>query len=81
MNARPAMTSPVNFSFAVRVVRSHWPVHKPSTIVASVGMKLSVDQPPRLKRNGSRRGNRFKNQVSNAHDTFAFLLKCAKKPE
>ena len=52
----------------------------PSIIVASVGMKLSVDQPPSLKRNGASRGNRFRNQTSNAQDRFEFLLKCARKP-
>ena len=43
-------------------------------------MKLSVDQPPPLNRNGDSRGNRFRNQTSNAHDRFEFLLKCARKP-
>ena len=50
-------------------------------MVASVGMKLSVDQPPLLKRNGVSRGNRFRNQTSNAQDRFVFLLKCARKPD
>ena len=52
----------------------------PSIIVASVGMKLSVDQPPSLNRNGSSRGKRFRNQVSNAHERLEFLLKCARNP-
>ena len=43
-------------------------------------MKLSVDQPPPLKRNGDSRGNRFRNQTSNAHARLEFLLKCARKP-
>ena len=59
---------------------SHAPDHVPSIIVARVGMKLSVDHPPSLKRNGDSRGKRFRNQVSNAHDRFEFLLKWARNP-
>jgi hypothetical protein len=43
-------------------------------------MKLSVDHPPLLKTNAASRGNRFRNHTSNAHDRFAFLLKCARNP-
>ena len=37
---------PCSFSAVDRGVFSHSPAHSPSIIVASVGMKLSVDQPP-----------------------------------
>src|SRR4030095_1264396 len=80
VNATPAMTSPFSFSTVERFVCSQRPVHRPSIIVASVGMKLSVDQPPELYKNGFSRGKRFKNQTSNAHDRFEFLLKWARKP-
>src|SRR6476469_7006400 len=81
VSAAPATSSPLTFSLVVRAVISHWPAHIPSIIVASVGMKLSVDQPPLLKRNGASRGNRFRNQTSKAQEIFEFLLKCARKPE
>src|SRR4051812_4471753 len=77
----PAATRPFNFSVIERVVFSHSPDHIPSIMVASVGMKLRVDQPPSLKRNGDSRGNRFRNQTSNAHARFEFLLKWARNPE
>src|SRR3954462_4007742 len=77
----PAINRPCSFSAFDRDVLSHSPDHIPSIIVASVGMKLSVDQPPSLKRNGASRGNRFRNQTSNAHDRFEFLLKWARNPE
>src|SRR3954463_9812046 len=77
----PAITSPCSFSALGRAVLSHSPDHVPSIIVASVGMKLSVDHPPSLKRNGASRGKRFRNHTSNAHDRFEFLLKCARNPE
>src|SRR4029079_9791799 len=80
VSATPAATSPLNFSIDERVVFSHSPLHRPSIIVASVGSKLSVDHPPRLNTNGVSRGNRFRNQTSNAHDRFEFLLKCARNP-
>src|SRR5215510_3164121 len=76
----PAASSPLNLSSAVRGVLNHSPVQSPSIIVASVGMKLSVDQPPLLKRNGDSRGNRFRNQTSNAHERFVFLSKCENSP-
>src|SRR5262249_27351104 len=79
-SATPAMSRPLNFCSAVRPDFSHSPAHKPSIIVASVGMKLSVDHPPLLKRNGDSRGKRFKNHTSNAHDRLVFLLKWAKSP-
>src|SRR3954451_7678681 len=81
VSATPATRSPFNFSFSEREVFSHMPDQSPSIIVASVGMKLSVDQPPSLKRNGSARGNRFRNQTSKAHERFEFLLKWARNPE
>src|SRR5215210_2283100 len=80
VSAMPATRSPFNFSFSERDVFNHMPDHRPSIMVASVGMKLRVDQPPSLKRNGSSRGNRFRNHTSNAHERFEFLLKCARKP-
>src|SRR6201998_1779313 len=76
----PAITSPRSFSSFDLGVFSHSPVRRPRIIVASVGIKLSVDQPPSLKTNGSSRGKRFRNQTSKAHDRFEFLLKCDKKP-
>src|SRR6187455_666464 len=80
VNATPATSRPFSFSTVERFVCSQRPVHRPRIIVASVGMKLSVDQPPELYRNGFARGKRFRNQTSNAHDTFEFLLKCARNP-
>ena len=44
----------------------------------SVGIKLSVDQPPSLKTKGRSRGNRFRNQTSNAHERLEFLFQCEK---
>src|SRR5512140_657821 len=81
VSATPPAMRPFSFSPVEREVFSHMPDHTPSIMVASVGMKLSVDQPPSLKRNGASRGNRLRNQTSNAHDRFEFLLKCARKPE
>ena len=81
MSATPEATSPFSFCPAVRELLSHAPDHVPSIIVARVGMKLSVDQPPSLNRNGDSRGNRFRNHVSNAQETFEFMLKCARNPE
>jgi hypothetical protein len=43
-------------------------------------MKLRVDHPPELNRNGFSRGNRFRNHTSKAHARFEFLLKCARNP-
>src|SRR4029450_4050444 len=80
VSATPAATRPLNFSAVVRVDLSHTPDHSPSIIVASVGMKLRVDHPPSLNTNGLSRGNRFRNQVSKAHERFEFLLKCERKP-
>src|SRR5213593_3053927 len=80
-SAPPAATNPLRVSSRGRTLLSHWPVQRPSIIVASVGMKLSVDHPPLLKRKGDSRGNILRNQTSNAHDRFEFLLKCARKPE
>ena len=80
VSASPAAISPFSLSRIERDVFSHIPDHIPSIIVASVGMKLSVDQPPSLKRNGSSRGNRLRNHTSNAHDRFEFLLKWARNP-
>src|SRR5204862_1241892 len=79
-SAKPAATSPFSLSPAARGVFSHSPHQRPSIIVASVGMKLSVDHPPLLKRNGFSRGNRFRNQTSNAHARFVFFSKCPKSP-
>src|SRR3954465_6737127 len=81
VRATPAAMRPFSFSFNVRDVFSHIPDHMPSIIVASVGMKLRVDHPPSLKRNGASRGNRFRNHTSKAHERFEFLLKCARNPE
>src|SRR5262245_23180232 len=67
-SAAPAASRPLNFSPALRADFSHSPAHNPSIIVASVGMQLSVDQPPLLATNGRSRGKRFRNQTSNAHD-------------
>ena len=53
-SARPATISPFNFS-PVGAALQPLPDHKPSSIVASVGTKLSVDHPPPLKRNGASR--------------------------
>src|SRR5574341_855067 len=80
VRATPEATRPRSFSPIVRGLLSHAPAHVPSIIVARVGMKLRVDHPPSLKRNGDSRGKRFRNQVSNAHDRFEFLLKWARKP-
>src|SRR5215204_3848894 len=80
VSAIPAATRPFSLSNVERVVINHCPAHSPSIIVASVGMKLNVDQPPPLNRNGAWRGNRFRNQTSNAQERFEFLLKCARKP-
>ena len=52
VSATPATTRPFSLSTVERGVFSHRPAHIPSIIVASVGMKLSVDHPPPLKRNG-----------------------------
>ena len=43
-------------------------------MVPSVGIKLSVDQPPSLKTKGGSRGKRFKNYTSNAHERLEFLF-------
>ena len=48
VSATPATTRPRSFSPVDRGLFSHSPHHMPSIIVASVGMKLSVDQPPSL---------------------------------
>src|SRR6059058_2891603 len=80
VSATPATTSPLNLSTTVRVDFSHSPDHRPNIIVASVGMKLRVDHPPSLNRNGLSRGNRLRNQTSNAHERFEFLLKCDRNP-
>src|SRR3954464_872477 len=80
VSATPPATRPFSFSSVERSVCSQRPAHSPSCIVASVGMKLSVDHPPELNRNGDSRGKRFRNQTSNAHERFEFLLKCARKP-
>ena len=80
VSAAPPITSPFSFSTGVRVVFSHSPHHSPRIIVASVGMKLRVDHPPLLNRNGRSRGNRLRNHTSNAQDRLEFLLKCARKP-
>src|SRR4051812_31393962 len=77
----PAITRPRSFSGFDRELFSHSPDHIPSIIVASVGMKLSVDHPPSLNRNGASRGKRFRNHTSNAHARFEFLLKWARNPE
>src|SRR5215217_2401333 len=79
-SASPATTRPFVFSTVVCVDCSHCPAHMPSIIVAIVGMKLSVDQPPLLNRKGDCRGNRLRNQTSNAHARLEFLLKCARNP-
>src|SRR4029453_10226421 len=79
-SATPATTSPFSFSPRGRDPLSHSPAHRPSIIVASVGMKLRVDQPPPLNRNGDSRGNRLRNQTSNAHERFEFLLKWPRNP-
>src|SRR5579864_6871912 len=76
----PAIASPRSFSSFDFVLLSHSPVRSPMIIVASVGIKLSVDQPPSLKTNGCSRGKRFRNHTSKAHDRFEFLLKCDRKP-
>src|SRR5213594_3456866 len=81
VSAPPATIKPLSLSSAGRADFSHSPAHMPSIIVASVGMKLSVDQPPLLNTNGFSRGKRLRNQTSNAHDRFEFLLKCARNPE
>ena len=47
-SATPATTRPGSFSPGAAPPLSHMPDHVPSIIVASVGMKLSVDQPPSL---------------------------------
>ena len=80
VSATPAATRPFSFCPVVRGLLSHAPDHVPSIIVARVGMKLSVDHPPSLKRNGDWRGKRFRNHVSNAHARFEFLLKWARNP-
>src|ERR1700730_13705187 len=80
VKATPPRTSPFSSSLVVRPLFSHSPTHTPSLIVASVGMKLRVDQPPLLNRNGDLRGNRFRNHVSKAHEILEFLLKWARKP-
>ena len=48
-------------------------------MVASVGIKLRVDQPPSLKTKGCSRGNRFKNHTSNAHDKIGILVPVRKE--
>ena len=48
-SATPPTTRPFSFSAVERGVFSHSPAHMPSIIVASVGMKLSVDQPPAVE--------------------------------
>ena len=53
---------------------SHSPARSPSIMVPSVGIKLSVDQPPSLKTKGCSRGKRFKNQTSKAHARLEFLF-------
>ena len=43
-------------------------------------MKLSVEYPPPLCVNGTIRGKKFRNQVSNAQARLLFLLKWAARP-
>src|SRR6476620_11104370 len=75
-NPTPAITSPRSFCSFDRALLSHSPVRRPRIIVASGGMKLSVDQPPSLKTKGCSRGNRLRNQTSKAHDRLEFLFQC-----
>src|SRR5438445_13899283 len=75
-SAMPATFSPFNLSAAERGDFSHSPHHSPSIIVARVGMKLRVDHPPLLNRNGFSRGNRFRNHTSNAHARLELGVKC-----
>ncbi len=46
----------------------------------NVGIKLRVAYPPALSVNSCERGNKFKNQASNAQAAFVFLFQCAAKP-
>ena len=64
----------MSFSLSDRGLLSHAPAHTPSIIVARVGVKLRVDQPPSLKRKGDSRGKRFRNQVSNAQAALLIRL-------
>jgi hypothetical protein len=57
VSAAPATRRPRSFSAVDRAAFSHSPDHMPNIMVASVGMKLRVDQPLSLKRNGASRGN------------------------
>jgi hypothetical protein len=54
VSAAPATRRPRSFSAVDRAAFSHSPDHMPNIMVASVGMKLRVDQPLSLKRTGPR---------------------------
>src|ERR1700719_3168403 len=76
----PAVASHLILAMFERALRSTPPAIKPRIIVPRVGIKLSVAYPPSLKAKGFSRGNKFKNQVSNAHARLLFLFQCAAKP-
>ena len=77
---RPATARRPSLARAVPSCRSQSPAIRPSSIVPSVGIKLSVAYPPPLNKNGFARGNRFRNQTSNAQARLVFLFQWAAKP-
>src|SRR6185503_19812441 len=77
----PTITSQRIFANGARELRRTFPAIRPRIIVPSVGMKLSVEYPPRLKRKGFSRGRRFMNHVSNDHAALLFFCQWAAKPE
>src|SRR2546421_12779541 len=76
----PPANSHFTFARAGRWLRTTPPAIKPRIMVPSVGIKLSVAYPPPLYVNGFSRGNRFRNQVSNAQARLLFLFQWAWKP-
>src|SRR5438309_2199061 len=79
-DAPPATTSHSTFFDFELPLFSQPPAISPRIIVPSVGMKLSVAYPPELNTNGSLRGNRLRNHVSNAQARLLFLFQCAANP-